>query len=142
MEKESGAKFQFKNYFINHSLLELKKGDVSENINISFNPKGLINKNKSFFQLQLMVNIEDENKIINVEINAIANFLFDRKIEENQLNNYFYTNAPALLFPYIRAYISNLTTLSGVQPIILPTLNLSNLREDLKNNTKEENDEC
>ncbi len=142
MEKESGAKFQFKNYFINHSLLELKKGDVSENINISFNPKGLINKNKSFFQLQLMVNIEDENKIINVEINAIANFLFDRKIEENQLNNYFYTNAPALLFPYIRAYISNLTTLSGAQPIILPTLNLSNLREDLKNNTKEENDEC
>ena len=53
------------------------------------------------------------------------------------MNQYFYTNAPAILFPYIRAYISTLTNLSGYKPINLPTLNLTSLREDLEKNTSE-----
>ena len=53
----------------------------------------------------------------------------------DNLNNLFFVNAPALLFPYIRAYISTLTNLSGFDPINLPTLNMSGLGEDLKKNT-------
>ena len=53
------------------------------------------------------------------------------------MNQYFYTNAPAILFPYIRAYISTLTNLSGYKPINLPTLNLTSLREELEKNTTE-----
>ena len=39
--------------------------------------------------------------------------------------------APALLFPYIRAYVSNITALSGMQPIIMPTLNMVAVGEEL-----------
>ena len=41
-------------------------------------------------------------------------------------------NAPAILFPYIRAYISNITALGGIAPIILPTLNLESVGKTLK----------
>ena len=81
--------------------------------------------------------IEDENKAFNIEIKAIANYVFENGIELEKLNNFFYINAPALLFPYIRAFISTLTNLSGFEPINLPTLNMTKLGDDLKRNTKE-----
>ena len=43
-------------------------------------------------------------------------------------------NAPAIAFPYIRAYISNLTTQSGLFTVTLPTFNLTNLGSNLKDN--------
>jgi preprotein translocase subunit SecB len=83
------------------------------------------------------VNIEDENKSFNIEIDAVANYTFESEIGIDNLSKFFYVNAPALLFPYIRAYISTLTNLSGFEPINLPTLNMTRLGEDLKNNTTE-----
>lgn len=32
-------------------------------------------------------------------------------------------NMPSILFPYIRALVSNITTLSGMNPVILPAVN-------------------
>lgn len=55
----------------------------------------------------------------------------------DNLGMFFYTNAPALLFPYIRAYISTLTNLSGFEPINLPTLNMTQLGKELEQNTSE-----
>ena len=129
--------FQFKGFTITRSLIERNNNEPSKKLSIGFTPKGSINKEDSTFQLNLGVKIEDENKSFKIEIDAVANYTFNNKAELDNLNNLFYINAPALLFPYIRAYISTLTNLSGFEPINLPTLNMSRLGEDLKNNTKE-----
>ena len=131
------SKFQFKGFTIIRSLIERNNNKPSKKLSLAFAPKGFINKEESTFQLHLGVKIEDENKSFNVEIDAVANYTFNNKTGLDNLNNFFYINAPALLFPYIRAYISTLTNLSGFEPINLPTLNMSKLGEDLKNNTKE-----
>ncbi len=129
------SKFQFSGFNIVRSLIERKKKEASKKISLVFSPKGYINKNNSNFQLHLGVRIADENKAFNIEIEAIANYVFENKESLNNLNKFFYLNAPALLFPYIRAYISTLTNLSGFDPINLPTLNMSKLGEDLERNT-------
>ena len=129
------SKFQFSGFNIVRSLIERKKKEASKKISLVFSPKGYINKNNSNFQLHLGVRIADENKAFNIEIEAIANYVFENKESLNNLNKIFYLNAPALLFPYIRAYISTLTNLSGFDPINLPTLNMSKLGEDLERNT-------
>lgn len=72
-----------------------------------------------------------------IEIDAVGSYLFDSKEDIDNLNKYFYINAPALLFPYIRAYVSTLTNLSGFEPINLPTLNMTRLGNDLQKNTIE-----
>lgn len=133
----SDSKFQFKGFNIVRSLIERKDIKPSKKLTLLFNPKGIINKEVSNFQLHLEVKIEDENKSINIEITAVANYYFEKEIELDILNNLFYLNAPALLFPYIRAYISTLTNLSGFETLTLPTLNMTGLGEDLKNNTTE-----
>jgi len=131
------SKFQFKGFTIIRSLIERKEGESSKKIALEFTPKGLIIKDASTFRLQLGVKIEDKNKTFNIELDAVANYTFEDKTGLDNLNKFFYINAPALLFPYVRAYISTLTNLSGFEPINLPTLNMSRLGEDLKNNTTE-----
>lgn len=128
------SRFQFKGFNIVRSLIERHDKELSKKINLGFAPKGIINKNESNFQLHLGVNIEDENKSFKIEIEAVANYIFENKEGLDKLNNFFYVNAPALLFPYIRAYISTLTNLSGFEPINLPTLNMTRLGEDLRKN--------
>ena len=131
------SKFQFNGFNIVRSLIERNDKKTSKNISLGFEPKGFINKNNSTFQLHLNVKIEDENKSFNIEVSAIANYVFEGQQSLNNLNKLFYTNAPALLFPYVRAYISTLTNLSGFEPINLPTLNMSQLGVDLEKNTIE-----
>lgn len=135
------AKFQFKEYFIRKSSIEKKEGDVSDEFKISFSPNGIIYKSDSCFRLILGVHIEDVNRVIVIDIEAVANYYFDKEVDFTSLESYFYVNAPALLFPYIRAYISTLTNLSGYKPVNLPTLNLQRLGKELKERTTE-SDSC
>ena len=129
------SKFQFKGFLIKRSVIELKDGQPSSKLTINFSPKGIIKQNESVFQLILGVKIEDENKTLLIEIEAVSDFLFNNDIDKDILDTLFYINAPALLFPYIRAYISTLTNLSGIKPVTLPTLNLSALGTELQKNT-------
>lgn len=135
------AKFQFKNYKVIKSHFEIKGDNPANAINLKFEPKGFINRENSCFKLQLGVLIEDENRSFLVEVIIVADFYFDTDISTEHLNQYFYINAPALLFPYVRAYISTITTLSGINAINLPTLNLTALGSQLEKNTVE-SDNC
>ena len=54
---------------------------------------------------------------------------FDSEISEENKTSFVNSNAPAILFPYFRAYISTLTSLSGMQPVILPTINFARMLE-------------
>lgn len=47
---------------------------------------------------------------------------------------YAEVNAVAILFPYIRALVSNFTANANVAPLILPTVNVMKMLTD-KNNT-------
>ena len=43
-------------------------------------------------------------------------------------------NAIAILFPYIRSYISTITTQPGMAPILLPAMNIVAMLNDQKKN--------
>ena len=137
MNETKSSSFQFKGYRIERSVIELKAVEIGENFSISFNPKGIINKTESSFQLNLTIYIKDKEDAINIEVSVVSFFVFDNQIAKNQLEKLFYMNAPAIIFPYLRSYITTLTVLSGIDPIILPTLNLSALGKELEKNTTE-----
>ncbi len=135
------SKFQFKGYKVHRSLFHRdininERQLATSEILIGFAPKGFIDKEKSSFKLHLGVKVHNENKSFNIEVDTVADFEFEKGTDVSNLRSYFYLNAPALLFPYIRAYISTLTTLSGVDPINLPTLNLKKIGEELEKNTE------
>jgi preprotein translocase subunit SecB len=131
----NNSSFQFKGYKIIDSHIKQNHDNIANELKLSFIPKGEIDKTQSSFLLTLETTIEDDNNAFTANIKAKATFSFDKDADPEHIDNFFYMNAPAILFPYIRAYISTLTTLSGVKPVTLPTLNLSSLGKDLKDNT-------
>lgn len=133
---ENTSSFQFENFIINKSLFELGKNSEVSDLSVGFRPSGKLDLENQRFNLELSVFISDSSEAFKVEIDSVGFFTF-MNIEKDNLSSFLYYNAPALLFPYIRAYISSLTTLSGIKPIVLPTLNLSNLKDDLEQNIEE-----
>lgn len=137
VERKLKTSFQFRGFQINESHIKKEKNSkIGKEFNIGFNPKGVINKANKTYEINLGVKIEDKEKTFVANIEATGNFTFDTDIDEKQLDSLFYVNAPAILFPYIRAYISALTTLSGVETVTIPTINLSSLGGVLKDHTE------
>ena len=102
-----------------------------------FNPKGLVNNENGTFLLTMDFSVKDSNDAYHINCKCVGYFKF--KVEENDeltLSNYFYTNAPAIVFPYIRSYIASVTALSGLPAVHLPLVNFpKSIGELLKENT-------
>ncbi len=129
--------FKFLNFFVKESNIILnQQGDPK--IQVNFYPKGYIFKSLHQFHLEVALEIKEETNKFSIRIVAVAVFEFDENADlENYKTGFFVLNAPAIMFPYIRAYISSLTALSGLFTVTLPTFNLTTMGEALKNNIQE-----
>lgn len=84
------------------------------------------------FVIGFIVNIKDAEFKISLEMLFV--FQIDEVIDENfKQSDFVKINAPAIAFPYVRSYISNLTLQSGFDPIILPSVNFVKFSEERKN---------
>lgn len=128
------ATIQFLNFTVKESHIVFNK-IADFKIDINFNPKGTVLKSLNQFILQLTVDIKDieGNFTINLLVESIFSYPVDADIK-SYVDSLFITNAPAIIFPYVRAYISSLTALSGMPTLVLPTLNLSQVGTALKGN--------
>lgn len=133
MEK---AKFKLDGYFFEKATLDFSNqgGDLS----LNFHPSGVYHNKTQTYTLQLAFAAECEDKCI-VSVDCVAEFSFVDCKGMGEIPVYFYTNSIAIVFPYIRAFVSTLSLQANVNPIILPTLNLTKLGEVLKGNTIVEN---
>lgn len=130
-EIKKSTAFKFDNFIVIESHMTqspIKQGKSSINIE----PVGILDSDEKTFKLLLDIQVADDNKSFDINIKALGIFEFKEKQMENKLDNYFFVNAPAIIFPYIRSYISVLTSLSGIKTINLPLMNLTSLIEKLK----------
>ena len=106
---------------MNYSLLNKRNQRKENSLGLRFR-KLFSNKNKFTFKIIFNLIINDREFDLNIE--AMFNFETDEEITEEFKNSHFpKINAPAIAYPYLRAYVSNLTLQSGVAPVMLPTIN-------------------
>lgn len=133
--------FRFNNYYFTRAKIEFPtQSERNLDLNVKFIPKGEFIKNDSIFNLYLMVIISSSKDGVEtnfVEVNCFSEFIFSEQINLCDIPGFFYPNSIAIIFPYIRAFISTLSLQANMNPIILPTMNLTSLQEELKNNTTE-----
>lgn len=129
------ATFSLERYIFNKVVIDLSK-KTSKELGLGFNPSGEFDSEKSTYKLILrfMAHNEDPETPF-VEIDCEAIFAFEPKVSHSEIPSFFYRNAIALIFPYLRAFVSTVTLQANIPPIILPTLNLSALETPLKENT-------
>lgn len=125
-------KYSFDKVLIDYTL------KVNSELSLNFEPKGVFKQeeDKSIFELTFTFTSAEKGStadFINIECNAT--FVFAEQISFKEIPSYFYANSIAILFPYIRAFISTVTLQANYSPFVLPTMNLSSLEEPLKRNT-------
>lgn len=113
-------------------LTNLKSEGNSFAMNIA--PSGKLNTATKEFDLKFIftANLNDsDNPAIYVECEA--RFVFADVISLDEIPEYFYPNSIAIIFPYLRAFVSTLSLQANYNPpVIIPTMNLSDLSEVLR----------
>ena len=131
------AAFQLEKYLFNKVNINLEN-KTDKDMLVDFNPSGIYNREKSQYDLKFTFKAFFEDKgpeMPYVLIECIGFYKFDEINSIEQIPTFFYRNAIAILFPYLRAFVSMVTLQANVAPIVLPTLNLSDLEQPLKDNT-------
>ncbi len=130
MKQPEVSKFQFSNFVVQESFFQfIERGDYE--FSFEFSPSGKVFPSLGQFELHLGLKLREKNDLVKIDIKTISFFSYE---EEGSLadNKFFTTNAPAIVYPYIRAYIATLTAQSGIGTITMPAMNLSSLGDVLR----------
>lgn len=126
MIMEKIARFRLKSYVIDNASIKFDKNNVPKDMKVDIGRGGnRANDNEYHFFINVRVIDKNGDNMFELNVNCSSVFEFDRELTEEEVRRYTSINAPAILFPYVRAYISTLTSLSGISPVVLPTINLS-----------------
>ena len=102
-----------------------------EKVNASCQFKYTIRYDESNYVLVVSAHVTaPELKEFDLKIDVTGIFTIDRSTEQNDVNSIsndklLSQNAIAILFPFIRMYIVNISHMSGVQGIIVPVFNIA-----------------
>lgn len=86
------------------------------------------------FCVKFFLTFSDKEEVIALNIEANAVFESASTVTDEFLTSSFAKlNAPAISFPFLRAFIANFTLNAGYNPIILPAFNFSKaIEEEIK----------
>ena len=124
---KSQSQLNFINFVVPKFMFE-KKNVESDNFEIL--PKAVISRKNNQFHINVDVEITNLNNSLVLKMVCVGIFKYNAD-DENLLLSFMSLNGPAIVFPYIRSFISSMSSLSGFETITLPTLNLSGYREQL-----------
>ncbi|MFA7288302.1 MAG: protein-export chaperone SecB [Melioribacteraceae bacterium] len=83
------------------------------NMDINIDARVYYPKEKpNYFNIMMTVNIESEDCFLLI-IHSIATFEFSEDINEGLKKNFINFNAPAIIFPYLRSFITSFTSSLG-----------------------------
>lgn len=140
MDKPAQSSFQLQGFQIPEFSLGLIHNG-GNNIDIELGAGGTYNTKTGLYLLNLSFiikainpeNIEDKKEFIKGVL--VGTFKISDAPAFENIPEYFYQNSIAIVFPYVRAFISNLTLQAGLPVLNLPLLNLVKVSKDLKGNT-------
>ena len=111
--------------------VEEDSSDKEMEFSFDFNPHLPENEtNIKTFIIAFLGEMKSYKEAFECKVVFVAQFQTDEVIEREFLKNKFaLINAPAIGYPYFRAFFSNLLLNAGYEPYFLPTINFVNLKE-------------
>lgn len=89
--------------------------------------------NLNFFRIIMDIELKGE-KVFDLAVRAVGNFELDSELNDELKKVFVNTNAPAIMFPYIRSFITTLTANLGnvVGTLTIPTQFFKGEIEEIK----------
>jgi preprotein translocase subunit SecB len=99
-----------------------------DKFNFSFKPE-FDETNKNQYFIVFTAKIAHHNKLV-YEIVYRSTFATEEMLTEDFMASHFVdVNSPAIAYPFFRACVANIMLVCGHEPMMLPTINFSALRE-------------
>lgn len=133
------ARISFEGFEVNEVQLKQVRlvGNEVPKYSVDFKPSGRVSWGHGRFELRLQVSVESKPASLAVELDARSYFTFDAALPPDDLHTLFIHNSLGLTFPYVRAYLSALTALSGLSTVTMPTFNLTSYATTLESNIED-----
>jgi preprotein translocase subunit SecB len=121
--------FQFKKYLVENIDFKIKNISTPQRLKFDFDINKEVEYNNNSMNLLVFVDVfkNEINAPFELSLAIRGFFEFSENIENKEI---FEKNAMAILFPYIRNIITNITSISGFPPLIIPTLNINKFYEN------------
>jgi len=144
MKEISAPYFRFENYVVdyirynyNHQAkLENKEIEVSFSLTVNVNVNEKEKKSTVTLKCNVFENAEENNFPFSLEISLTGYFSGSDNMEIDKFIELTKYNGTAILFPYLRSAISDITKAANINPLVLPVINVINL---VKKQEKKEN---
>lgn len=136
MANNNKVAFSLEGYRFTRALLDFNISEGAK-FELDFVPSGVYDPKKRQYLLSfdtIIKSIEQNKNVIEVSCEAV--YEFKEEVDLDQIPEHFYPNSLAIIFPYIRAFVSTLSLQANIHPVVLPTVNMMGLTSDLKNATR------
>ncbi len=121
----------FKRYMVNSIDFKFNPEytGAKANMDIDFGHSIAVRNNEARVSLKCILfrKAKKEEKPFHLEVQMTGFFEFKTEFQSEELNNILRHQGINILFPYLRALISNITGNTGLPPIILPLINVNQL---------------
>ncbi|MCC8114858.1 MAG: hypothetical protein LIP03_12885 [Bacteroidales bacterium] len=137
------ASFSFSDYAITSLSMDLTHLKEDQTLRLAISPSGEYCQKEKSYKLSIdfsakidLENDDSPSEVTILHMIIVSDFIFRETLEFEDIPTYFFSNSIAIIFPYIRAFVSNVTLMANSQPILLPTLNTMPLSDQLKTHTR------
>lgn len=133
---------------VENKVLSLIMQDLPDDDDFALDKKGSEDSGKVKSKFSIKLDFEEKHFFVTFDLKMLTSdgqgmqvkykskFVTDSAIDEEFISSNFpYVNAPAISYPFLRAFVSNLTLNAGYSPVMLPSVNFVALKEKtLKSN--------
>ena len=84
------------------------------------------------YKCSLALKLSDEEETAELEIVVSGIFEFNAELKDEQKQIIITKNTMAILFPYLRAQVTLMTSQPDVEPVVLPAININSLLQNLE----------
>ena len=121
-------------YFSKYDFIQTREDNDTE-YETSFQIEYAVNnQDASKFRIKINTRVKNKTESVLLNLETIGVFTVDKEGVNDDIGDHLIkVNTVAIMFPFIRSQISLLTTQPGLEPILLPPININALMDSKKN---------
>jgi preprotein translocase subunit SecB len=136
--KEQPA-LKFLGHEVSRVVYEKPIGYLHGEFDIKFEHLNHINQEKTNeFSAEIIITIQSKAGDFNLQVQTYGHFEIIGEASSTIKDNFLLISAPSIIYPYIRAFVSNLTIQTGMNPIFIPTINFGTRQQEKKTKSIED----
>lgn len=116
-------------YFDIDDKFDFSKAEFEQNVSVG---RGLSADDKRFVEVKLNVKINSKDELLKIEVEMKGGFKANPEMSDEMFEKLSSQNAPAIMYPFLRAIVASFSSQAGIPSIIMPLMNFTLRQEKIE----------